>query len=166
MSVVLEVVRALAPRARPSPYAKRWWTSDLTQLRRIYTYWRNRARSSRRAGQKKKHWDEFLADNDNMWEVAKYMKSGDDAAFVKVPQLVRADGTCTANSKEQAEEMLTVFFPPLAEIVEEEVERPQCGTAVATPDITMAEVERQVPQYALTIKLMMPTSPQQPNLFD
>ncbi|RMZ89045.1 hypothetical protein DV736_g3719, partial [Chaetothyriales sp. CBS 134916] len=89
MSSVLEAVHALTPKTRPSPYAKRWWTTDLTQLRRIYTYWRNRARSERRAGhidlgleetakaaakqyhdairqQKKKHWNEFLADNDNI----------------------------------------------------------------------------------------------------
>ncbi|RKK07073.1 hypothetical protein BFJ65_g18238 [Fusarium oxysporum f. sp. cepae] len=30
MTVVLEAVCALTPRAKPSPYAKRWWTSDLT----------------------------------------------------------------------------------------------------------------------------------------
>ncbi|KAG6980291.1 hypothetical protein FocnCong_v009749 [Fusarium oxysporum f. sp. conglutinans] len=28
MAVVLEAVRALTPKAKPSPYAKRWWTSD------------------------------------------------------------------------------------------------------------------------------------------
>lgn len=50
MAAFLEAVHALTPKARPSPYAKRWWTTDLTQLRRIYTYWRNRARSERRAG--------------------------------------------------------------------------------------------------------------------
>jgi hypothetical protein len=48
MAAVLETVHALTPRARPSPYAKRWWTQDLTQLRRIYTHWRNRARAARR----------------------------------------------------------------------------------------------------------------------
>jgi hypothetical protein len=41
MTAVLEAVHALTPRAKPSPYAKRWWTTDLTQLRRVYTYWRN-----------------------------------------------------------------------------------------------------------------------------
>ncbi|EGU72704.1 hypothetical protein FOXB_16787, partial [Fusarium oxysporum f. sp. conglutinans Fo5176] len=82
-------VQALTPRAKPSPYAKRWWTNDLTQLRHVYTYWRNRARAARRAGQntvdledtakaaakqyhdairqrKNTHWKEFLADNDNI----------------------------------------------------------------------------------------------------
>lgn len=48
MEVVSEAVHALTPKAKPSPNAKRWWTSDLTQLRRIYTYWRNRARAERR----------------------------------------------------------------------------------------------------------------------
>jgi hypothetical protein len=51
MSAVLDAVQALTPRAKPSPYAKRWWTNDLIQLRHVYTYWRNRARVARRAGQ-------------------------------------------------------------------------------------------------------------------
>jgi hypothetical protein len=50
MSAVLDAVYSLTPKARPSPYAKRWWTADLTQLRCIYTYWRNHARAARRAG--------------------------------------------------------------------------------------------------------------------
>jgi hypothetical protein len=33
MTVVLEAVYALTPKAKPSLYAKRWWTTDLTQLR-------------------------------------------------------------------------------------------------------------------------------------
>ncbi|CZR61252.1 uncharacterized protein PAC_11148 [Phialocephala subalpina] len=62
------------------------WTTDLTQLRRVYTYWRNQARTQRRIGhmfpnleqqannaakeyydavrrQKKAHWEDFLADD-------------------------------------------------------------------------------------------------------
>lgn len=167
MSVVLEAVHALTPKARPAPHAKRWWTADLTQLRQIHTYWRNRARASRRAGQKseelehlargaakqyhdgirrqkKTHRQEFLPDNRNIWKAAKYLNPASDAAFGKVPQLVRADGTKTVNSKEQAEEMLDTFFPPLPDVIDDEGERPQRGTAIEMPDITLEEIERQL----------------------
>ncbi|EAQ91984.1 hypothetical protein CHGG_00219 [Chaetomium globosum CBS 148.51] len=138
MSTVSGAVHSLTPKARPSPYAKRWWTTDLTQLRHIYTHWRNRARSERRAGwttaeieelakgaakqyhdairqQKKKHWAEFLADNDNIWKAA----------------------------KEQAEELLTRFFPALPDTIDDEGPRPQ-RAPIMTPILTMEEVERQL----------------------
>lgn len=166
MSVVGEAVHALTPKARPSPYAKRWWTSDLTQLRQIYTYWRNHARAERRAGrnaphlektagsaakqyhdairqQKKKHWQDFLADNDNIWKAAKYLKQGEDTAFGKVPQFVRANGTSTSDHKEQAEELLTTFFPPLPDNIDDEGGRPQ-RAPVEMPAITLEEIERQL----------------------
>ena len=166
MSAVGEAVYNLTPKAKPSPHAKRWWTADLTQLRQIYTYWRNHARSERRAGrntsyleemagsaakqyhdairqQKKTHWQEFLADNDNIWKATKYLKAGEDAAFGQVPQIVRADGTSTTDHKEQAEELLATFFPSLPDTIDDEGSRPQ-RAPVEMPAITVEEIERQL----------------------
>ena len=45
------VLEAHVPRARDSPYAKRWWSKDLTLLRRDYTFKRNRITTLRRRGE-------------------------------------------------------------------------------------------------------------------
>jgi hypothetical protein len=42
------VLEDYVPRARESPYAKRWWSKDLTLLRRDYTFKRNRITTLRR----------------------------------------------------------------------------------------------------------------------
>ena len=166
MAVVQEVVVTLTPKAKPSPYAKRWWTSDLTQLRRVYTHWRNRARTCRRAGwerpelqlqareaskeyhdairkQKKAHWDEFLADDINIWQAARYMKPGGNMAFDKIPPLIKANGSVTMGKIEQAAELLKTFFPPLPAAIAEEGSRGH-RDPVEMPRLTMEEVERRV----------------------
>ena len=166
MAAVVEAVHTLTPKAKPSPYAKRWWTRDLTQLRRVYTYWRNRARTERRAGrilpeleqqakeaakqyhdgirkQKKAHWDDFLADDINIWQAAKYLKPDGGSAFDKIPPLTKANGTTTKDKLEQATELLSTFFPPLPAAIDDEGSRPQ-RAAVSMPRLTMEEVERAV----------------------
>ncbi|KAM4067345.1 endonuclease-reverse transcriptase domain-containing protein [Hirsutella rhossiliensis] len=146
MRVVTKVLHDLTPRAQPPPYAKRWWTKDLTRLRRTYTYWRNQARAQRRVGQsrpdleqrakeaakeyhdnvrsqKKTHWDDFVTDESNIWKALKYLKSGMEMVDDRVPPLRRADGSITEGKGEQAEELLCTFFPPLpARIEPEEIE--------------------------------------------
>jgi endonuclease/exonuclease/phosphatase family metal-dependent hydrolase len=142
MTAVLEAVHALTPKAKPSPYAKRWWTTDLTQLRRVYTYWRNQARTQRRMGrifpdleqqaneaakeyhdavrkQKKAHWEEFLANDTNIWQAAKYLNPYSSSAFDKIPPLMRRDGSSTKSKTKQAEELLSVFFLPLPVRIED-----------------------------------------------
>ena len=143
MIAVLEAVHKLTPKARPSRYAKRWWTNDLTQLRQVYTYWRNRARTQRRAGrgipylegqakaaakeyhdairkQKKVHWEEFLSEDTNIWGAARYLNPSNSSAFDKVPPLRRKDGSTTTGKTEQVDELLATFFPPLPKEIEEE----------------------------------------------
>jgi hypothetical protein len=166
MTIVTEAIGALTPVAKPCSYAKRWWTTDLTQLRRTYTYWRNQARNQRRAGmtapeaerqareaskeyydairkQKKGHWDDFLSDHANIWKAAKYLNPRSKDKFDKIPSLRRTDMSSTSSVAEQAEELLGTFFPPLPSIIEDERLRPQ-RTPLAMPRLTLEEVERRV----------------------
>lgn len=48
MSIVTEAVDKHVPKAKPSPYAKRWWTESLLVLRKSYTKLRNQIRRRRR----------------------------------------------------------------------------------------------------------------------
>lgn len=50
--ILLPTLNKYVPEARPSPHQKRWWTENLTQLRKDYSYWRNRASAIRRSGPK------------------------------------------------------------------------------------------------------------------
>src|SRR5437667_11964336 len=110
MDAVLPAISQFVPKSKPSPYAKRWWTLDLTQMRRDYTHFRNRASAARRAGfprpdlqkqaevarktyhkairqQKKAHWAEFLAEADNIWKAVKFLDPQKGTTFAKVHAL-------------------------------------------------------------------------------
>jgi len=163
MQVVLEAVNTLTPKAKPSPYAKRWWTQDLTKLRQVYTYWKNRARAQRRGGeallvlekqaraaakeyhdairkQQRTHWDEFLAEDTNIWKATRYPKPGEGSGWSRIPPLQRADGSFTTSNSEQAEQRLATFFPALPENIDDEGDRPQ-RQPVPMPVLTLEEIE-------------------------
>ena len=118
MRTVLDAVHALTLTAKPSPYAKRWWTQDLSELRRLYTHARNAARSQRRSGiarpeleeearkaakeyheaihrRQRAHWDNFLANDTNIWKATKYLQPASALGTDRIPSLVRADGSRT-----------------------------------------------------------------------
>ncbi|PHH88289.1 hypothetical protein CDD83_7719 [Cordyceps sp. RAO-2017] len=166
MRVVLGAIHELTPRARPSPYAKRWWTQDLTQLRRTHTFWRNQARMQRRAGQarpdleqrakeaakefhdairhqRRAHWDDFLSDDANIWKATKYLKVGKSTTGDKVPPLRKGGGSTTEDKADQADDLLRAFFPPLPATIEDEGMRPQ-RIAVPMPELTLGEIEEKV----------------------
>jgi hypothetical protein len=93
--------------------------------------------------QKRAYWDDFLADNSNIWQAAKYVNHYGSTVFDKIPPLTRQDGPTTKDKTEQAEELLSVFFPPLPARIEDEGPRPPRAT-VAMPPLTMEEVERRI----------------------
>ncbi|KAI2955870.1 hypothetical protein CBS147352_10986 [Aspergillus niger] len=72
-----------------------------------------------------------------------YLKSGEDAAFGKIPQLLRADETTTTDHTEQAEELLAKFFPPLPDNIDDEGTRLQ-RAPVEMLAMTIEEIERRL----------------------
>jgi hypothetical protein len=140
MKVVLPAVDDNVPLAKPSPYSKRWWTEDLTTLRKDYSYWRNRARTERRSGstpgqaqdmanqfkkrfhdaarnQRKTHWLEFIADAENIWTVAKYMNPNQTSNFSRIPIIKVRDRSYTSEA-DIAQELLREFFPKPPQVIE------------------------------------------------
>ncbi|KAM4058408.1 endonuclease-reverse transcriptase domain-containing protein [Hirsutella rhossiliensis] len=110
----------------PPPYAKRWAQRRAGQSRPDLE---QRAKEAAKEyhdnlrRQKKAHWDDFVTDESNIWKAVKYVKSGTEMTDDKVPPLKRADGSITEGKGEQAEELLSTFFPPLPTRIEpEEIE--------------------------------------------
>ncbi|KAM9874254.1 hypothetical protein VDGL01_11687, partial [Verticillium dahliae] len=146
MDTVLEAVHALSPKAKPSRYAKRSWIPRSLPTRQKHL--RGGCLASKQfhddvRRRKKTHWDDFLADNTNIWKAAKYLDTEGGGSYDKVPQLARADGTRTTNRTEQAEELLATFFPPLPDEIAEEGPRPQ-RSPIDMPEITLGEIEAQL----------------------
>ena len=135
-------IQKYCPVSKPSPYSKKWWTADLTIMRRAYVFKRNGARSTRRAGirdhtleqevaaagrafyaaarrQKRAHWNDFLADTVNIWKAAKYLQPEVSSGFGKIPALQTSDGITTEDNK-IAVQLIKDFFPPLSQRIQQE----------------------------------------------
>lgn len=122
------------PKAKPSAYAKKWWTQDLTVLRKKYTRARNAARSHRRMGwsnptleaeakaarhdfhheikrKKKEHWLEFLHDTTNIWKASKYLDRSKASGFGRIESLQGQNNERIESKPEIAKELIKTFFP-------------------------------------------------------
>jgi len=121
----------LVPRARPSPYAKRWWTKDLTTLRQSLTTARNAVTAARRRGddvvillnrlqrarsvyfqmiekQKKAHWKDFLDNITNIWTANQYTKAASKSSTILE---LRKGGQVAQREEEKADMLMDTFFP-------------------------------------------------------
>ena len=130
-SVVSTTLEELVPRAKPSPYAKRWWTKELTQLRHRFTTLRNRITKLRRqdkdtahtqllahqarktyfdeiSHQKALHWKEFLDNPGNIWKANQFTKGS--STPVQVPTLSK-DGRTAQQDRDKADMLMETFFP-------------------------------------------------------
>ncbi|MGH2507601.1 MAG: endonuclease/exonuclease/phosphatase family protein, partial [Ktedonobacteraceae bacterium] len=136
-NVVQDTIQDNIPPSKPMPYAKRWWSMELTQLRKEYNYRRNQWTSARRRGedsfhirdaaqvarrqylftiekQKRDHWNDFLKDTKNVWKALSYANQEDKVW--NIPVLHR--GEDIAETEElKASMLMQAFFPPQPEPV-------------------------------------------------
>ena len=163
--MVVGVLDERVPKRKPSPYAKRWWTQDLSRLRKEYTILKNRASRYRRAGwrnhileamahdarnaffnavtdQKTNHWLQFLQDADSIWKAAAYLKTGSSSPFAKVPALRKGD-TMIETDEGIASELLSSFFPPLRSITTL-AEPPRPYSQLPFSPLTMEEIDNAI----------------------
>ncbi|KAG9634226.1 hypothetical protein KCU64_g15498, partial [Aureobasidium melanogenum] len=131
MRAILTTIDQHVQRAKPSPYAKRWWTPSLTTLRQTMISLRNRVTTLRRRTesvqeakanlhqarqrysqeiqkQKKAHWKDFLNDPNNIWKANAYTKLAN--AGTAIPTLATSEGVATKD-EEKAKMLMETFFP-------------------------------------------------------
>jgi ribonuclease HI len=160
-TIIHETLEALVPRARQSPYNKRWWTKELTELRTEYTTRRNRITTLRRRGedterarnlanaarrtfhnaieqQKQNHWKEFLDNADNVWKAAKYAKKKESST--PIPDLTVGDDKVTSDLG-KAEVLMDTFFPQPPEAEDGSSEPRLIGRTPKWSELTIYEVE-------------------------
>ncbi|KAB2568601.1 putative RNA-directed DNA polymerase from transposon BS [Lasiodiplodia theobromae] len=165
-TVSAAVLRSV-PKARPSPYVKKWWTADLTQLRRSFTYFRNQARGRRRWGQpdtwleaqareaakrfhdtmrrqKRRCWKDFLAEPTNVWKAARYLSEPGSSGFARIARLQRQDGYAES-CEEISETLIKSFFPELPEVRSPQIgAAPSLGEPIKHAPLTVEEVKEAI----------------------
>jgi hypothetical protein len=125
-------VKDHTPIAKPSPYAKRWWTAQLTKLRHDFqkTQRNFNNRPSREAKEKmlearktyhkaiktekRDHWQQWLeeATEKSVWTAHKYVANVPvDIAATRIPTLTH-QGRVAEKNEEKAELLTESFFPP------------------------------------------------------
>lgn len=167
MSIVTEAVDKHVPKASPSPYAKRWWTEDLSVLRKSYTRlknqlrrrWRNREDYSPQLdtqawvaknvyfkairAQKKKHWDDFVEDNENIWQASKYLSnSAGTSSFATISRLRSPEDHLVVSNPEIATTLVNKFFPPLPQYPTPEIITSYYQ--LPAPSITEKDIENAI----------------------
>lgn len=130
-ATINEILEEHVARARPSPYAKRWWTDALRALRDSLSAARNHLTTIRRRGEdiaeaaarvrlirrvymdeierrKKEHWTTFLDGRDDMWKAYTFTKATKTSNGIPV---LKVNGDEVTGDREKAELLLDSFFP-------------------------------------------------------
>lgn len=137
--IVEDVIDEEVPMMKPSPMQRRWWTEDLTKIRKIRDglaakSYRKRAQAGhpvheeyRRARQtmsaeikraKTEKWVEFLteADTTSIWAIGRMVEAGPiDGGRTRIPELIVKEGgteRVMRDNVDKVEAFKQAFFPP------------------------------------------------------
>ncbi|CDO74892.1 hypothetical protein BN946_scf184461.g4 [Trametes cinnabarina] len=121
------------PHAKPCPYSKHWWTSELTAMKCEASRLANRAakrhaseadteaarhahwvyhRAIRR--QKRQHWREYVeaATERTIWQASKYVTQAPENTLAsRLPALTLPDGSVARSCHEKRDALMSQFFP-------------------------------------------------------
>ena len=139
ISIIKEVIQEI-PLSKPSPYAKRWWTKELTELKKeknrisnlsykqhgildapIHAMHKDTTRklSCRIDEVKKEHWTNWLEEAlpRDIYTANNYITSApSDYANTRIPSLKRSNptstNTTTDSNPRKVTELTAAFFPP------------------------------------------------------
>ena len=131
-----KTTREVVPLIKITPHTKRWWTKELTLLRKSrnrantehfrwrglpdhpsHTQYKVISREFANAIEKAKadHWQEWInhASGEDIWAIHRYMKANPtDYRRQRIPALKKPDGSSASTNDQKAEQLATTFFPP------------------------------------------------------
>lgn len=140
IKAIQDMIEETVPKSKPVPYTKRWWSSDLSHMKKEKNWLNHRSYIHRACedhpshkelrefskcyakaiqAAKTQHWEQYLEDMDkhHLWGANRYLSSpASDGGKAKLPTLLAKDATGTVQRVETNEEksrMLSrAFFPP------------------------------------------------------
>ena len=164
---IQSTIEETIPRSRPNPHSKRWWTKDLTLMRRevaklSHLSYRTRNIPNHPSHEehrikrneyteaikqtKKQHWTDWLDEisGNDIWIANRYISTAaGDGGPSKIPTLKKQNGTADTN-EEKSIALAQAFFPPppLQSSVPADYIYPE---AVQTPEpITTDQLKRNI----------------------
>jgi hypothetical protein len=135
-TAIQRTIEQKVPRSKPNPHTKRWWTKELTTLRRDVAklshrsykyrddtdhrcheeYRTKRNQYSEAIKQTKKaHWVDWLEEikGNDIWIANKYLTAAaGDGGLSRIPTLRRPDGSYADTNDDKSTALASTFFPP------------------------------------------------------
>src|SRR5258706_2456957 len=128
--------REVVPLIKPTPHTKRWWSNELTLLRKdrnkasaehykcsglpdhpSHSNYKTISKEFAKAIETAKadHWQDWInhVGGEDIWAIHKYMKTNPtDYGHQRIPALKKPDGTSTTTNEQKAKQLANTFFPP------------------------------------------------------